>query len=112
MTTARSSERPRPDRAIAEIARCLRPAAASSRSISRSRAPRLARAYFAYLTVVGATVGTLLHRDPDTYRYIPASLARYPGAAAVAARLRAAGFHSVEVVHRMAGFMALHVAER
>ena len=59
--------------------------------------PGWRRAYFAYLGVVGATVGTLLHGDPDTYRYIPASLARYPGAEAVASRLRAAGFATADV---------------
>jgi ubiquinone/menaquinone biosynthesis methyltransferase len=101
------------DRAIAEIARVLRPGGRFlSLDFEKPEHPAWRRAYFAYLTVVGATVGTLLHGDPDTYRYIPASLARYPGAEAVAARFRAAGFHSVEVVHRMAGFMALHVAER
>ena len=29
-------------------------------------------------------LGWILHRDPDTYRYIPASIRRYPGARGVA----------------------------
>jgi demethylmenaquinone methyltransferase/2-methoxy-6-polyprenyl-1,4-benzoquinol methylase len=101
------------DRAIAEIARVLRPGGRFlSLDFERPAHAGWRRAYFAYLTVVGATVGALLHGDPDTYRYIPASLARYPGAAAVAGRLRAAGFASADVVPKMAGFMAIHVARR
>ncbi len=73
------------DRAIAEIARVLRPGGRFlSLDFEKPAHPGWRRAYFAYLGVVGATVGTLLHGDPDTYRYIPASLARYPGAGAVA----------------------------
>jgi demethylmenaquinone methyltransferase/2-methoxy-6-polyprenyl-1,4-benzoquinol methylase len=101
------------DRAIAEIARVLRPGGRFlSLDFEKPPSPGWRRAYFAYLTVVGSTVGTLLHGDPDTYRYIPASLKRYPGAGIVAERLRAHGFASAEVVPRMGGFMAIHVARR
>jgi ubiquinone/menaquinone biosynthesis methyltransferase len=101
------------DRAIGEIARVLRPGGRFlSLDFERPAHEAWRRAYCAYLTVVGATVGTVLHGDPDTYRYIPASLARYPGAEAVAARLRVAGFASAEVVPKMGGFMAIHVARR
>ncbi len=101
------------DRALAEIARVLRPGGRFlSLDFEKPAHAGWRRAYFAYLTVVGATVGTLLHGDPDTYRYIPASLARYPGAAAVADRLRAHGFASADVVPKMGGFMAIHVARR
>ena len=101
------------DRAIAEIARVLRPGGRFlSLDFEKPASAPWRQAYFAYLTVVGATVGTLLHGDPDTYRYIPASLARYPGAGAVAARLRAHGFAEAAVVPKMGGFMAIHVARR
>ena len=53
-----------------------------------------------------------LHRDPDTYRYIPASIRRYPGAQGVAERLRAHGFSNVRVVPVLFGLMSLHLAER
>jgi demethylmenaquinone methyltransferase/2-methoxy-6-polyprenyl-1,4-benzoquinol methylase len=100
-------------RAIAEIARVLAPGGRFlSLDFERPEHPGWRRAYFAYLTVVGSTVGTLLHGDPDTYRYIPASLARYPGADAVAAMLRDAGFAEAEAVRVMGGFMAIHVARR
>jgi ubiquinone/menaquinone biosynthesis methyltransferase len=101
------------DRAIAEIGRVLRPGGRFlSLDFEKPASPGWRRVYFAYLTVVGSTVGTLLHGDPDTYRYIPASLKRYPGASAVADRLRAHGFSTAEVVPKMAGFMAIHVATR
>jgi demethylmenaquinone methyltransferase/2-methoxy-6-polyprenyl-1,4-benzoquinol methylase len=101
------------DRAIAEIGRVLRPGGRFlSLDFEKPASPGWRRAYFAYLTVVGSTVGTLLHGDPDTYRYIPASLRRYPGAYVVAERLRAHGFASAEVIPKMGGFMAIHVARR
>ena len=69
-------------------------------------------AYLAYLTVVGSTLGWLLHRDPDTYRYIPASLRTYPGAAGVADMLKRRGF--VRVVHHpiLGGLMSIHEAHK
>ena len=56
--------------------------------------------YLAYLTVVGGALGWMLHRDPDTYRYIPASIRRYPGAEAVARMFEARGFAGVRALSR------------
>lgn len=73
----------------------------------------LARAiYFAYLTIVGSVVGFVLHRDPDTYRYIPESLRTYPGGEAVARLMRDHGFAEARVEPLLGGLMALHVARR
>ena len=58
------------------------------------------------------TLGFVLHRDPDTYRYIPASIRRYPGARGVAALMREAGFENVEAIPVLGGFMAIHVATK
>ena len=70
------------DAAIDEIARVLRPGGRLlSLDFNRPESAVIRAAYLAYLTGVGATLGWLLHRDPDTYRYIPASIRRYPGAA-------------------------------
>ena len=68
--------------------------------------------YLAYLTAVGGTLGYLLHRDPDTYRYIPESLRRYPGAPAVAALMRRAGFSDAEWTPVLGGLMAIHSARK
>jgi demethylmenaquinone methyltransferase/2-methoxy-6-polyprenyl-1,4-benzoquinol methylase len=49
-----------------------------------------------------------LHRDPDTYRYIPASIRTYPGAEGVAELMRARGFTTVRHYPVLGGLMAIH----
>jgi ubiquinone/menaquinone biosynthesis methyltransferase len=68
--------------ALSEIRRVLKPGGRML-SLDFDKPPnRLVRgAYLAYLTIVGSALGWGLHGDPDTYRYIPESIKRYPGAA-------------------------------
>jgi demethylmenaquinone methyltransferase/2-methoxy-6-polyprenyl-1,4-benzoquinol methylase len=66
-------------------------------------------AYLAYLTVVGGLLGIALHRDPNTYRYIPESLRLYPDAAAIGRMMSGTGFTTVEVIPLLGGLMAIHV---
>jgi ubiquinone/menaquinone biosynthesis methyltransferase len=68
--------------------------------------------YLAYLTVVGSTLGVVLHGNPDTYRYIPASIRRYPGARRVAEHMRNAGFVDVRHIPVLGGLMAIHLARK
>jgi demethylmenaquinone methyltransferase/2-methoxy-6-polyprenyl-1,4-benzoquinol methylase len=85
--------------AVDEIARVLKPGGRLlSLDFNRPRQPLILRAYLGYLTIVGSTLGWLLHRDADTYRYIPESVRRYPGAHGVADLLRGHGFADVRVV--------------
>lgn len=99
--------------AITEIARVLKPGGRLlSLDFNRPEPAAIRAIYLWYLTAVGATLGWVLHRDPDTYRYIPASIRRYPGARGVAERLRAHGFSNVRVVPLLFGLMSLHLAER
>lgn len=101
------------DAAIDEIARVLRPGGRLlSLDFNRPESAVIRAAYLAYLTGVGATLGWLLHRDADTYRYIPASIRRYPGARGVADRMKSRGFAQVRIVPLLFGLMTLHVAER
>jgi demethylmenaquinone methyltransferase / 2-methoxy-6-polyprenyl-1,4-benzoquinol methylase len=69
-------------------------------------------AYLTYLTVVGASLGWILHRDPDTYRYIPASIRQYPGAEAVARLFEERGFSRVRRYPLLGGLMTIHHAIR
>jgi len=65
-----------------------------------------------FLTMVGSAIGWILHRDPDTYRYIPASISRYPGADAVAQIMKARGFRTVAHYPVLGGLMAIHHASK
>jgi ubiquinone/menaquinone biosynthesis methyltransferase len=101
------------DAALAEIARVLTPnGRLLSLDFNRPANPLVRSVYLAYLTVVGSTLGTVLHGDPDTYRYIPASIRLYPGAPAVARMMQSHGFTHVEVIPVLGGLMAMHVATR
>jgi demethylmenaquinone methyltransferase/2-methoxy-6-polyprenyl-1,4-benzoquinol methylase len=101
------------DEGLAEIARVLRPGGLFlSLDFNRPDGALLREAYLAYLTITGSVLGLVLHGDADTYRYIAASLRRYPGAAAVSSRLRHAGFTHVEWRPLLGGLMSLHVARR
>jgi demethylmenaquinone methyltransferase/2-methoxy-6-polyprenyl-1,4-benzoquinol methylase len=99
--------------AIDELHRILAPGGRLlSLDFNRPAHPIVRAAYLAYLTVVGSLLGLVLHGDPDTYRYIPESIRRYPGAPAVARLLEEHGFEDVRVVPVLFGLMAIHVARR
>jgi ubiquinone/menaquinone biosynthesis methyltransferase len=100
------------DAAIDEIARVLKPGGRLlSLDFNKPENPLIRAVYLAYLTMVGSTLGWILHRDPDTYRYIPASIRRYPGARGVADRLAARGFDRVTILPLLFGLMSLHMAD-
>jgi demethylmenaquinone methyltransferase/2-methoxy-6-polyprenyl-1,4-benzoquinol methylase len=99
--------------AVEEIHRVLRPGGLLlSLDFDRPANPSVRWGYLGYLTVVGSALGWVLHRDPDTYRYIPESIRRYPGAAGVAAMLGRAGFDESRVMPLLGGLMAINVARR
>ena len=104
---------PRIEPAIAEIHRVLRPGGVLlSLDFDRPDNAVLRAIYLGYLTLVGSALGWVLHRDPDTYRYIPASIARYPGARGVSTLLAGAGFEECRVLPLLGGLMAINVARR
>ena len=100
-------------KAIEEIGRVLSPGGQLlSLDFNRPSNPIVRAAYLAYLTVVGAALGWILHRDPDTYRYIPASIRQYPGADAVARLFESRGFTGVRCYPVLFGLMTIHHATR
>ena len=104
---------PELDTAVGELFRVVKPGGRVLSLDFNRPANRVVRSlYLAYLTLVGSILGWALHRDPDTYRYIPASLRTYPGASGVAALLEARGF--VRVVHYpvLGGLMSIHMGHR
>ena len=97
--------------ALAEIHRVLRPGGVLlSLDFNRPRQPIVRFVYLSYLTLVGSALGFVLHGDPDTYRYIPESIRRYPGAEGVCAIAREQGFSSCGHSRVLGGLMAIHRA--
>jgi demethylmenaquinone methyltransferase/2-methoxy-6-polyprenyl-1,4-benzoquinol methylase len=100
-------------RALREIHRVLEPGGiACSLDFDRPDAAWLRGIYLSFLTVFGAALGLVLHGRSETYRYIPASIRRYPGARGVARMMREAGFAEVRHVPLLGGLMAIHLFRR
>ena len=98
--------------ALREMVRVLRPGGRMlSLDFNRPASPAVRGVYLAYLMVVGSALGWILHGDPDTYRYIPESLVRYPGAAGVATMMREEGFTHVSWWPLLGGLMAINAGQ-
>ena len=99
--------------ALSEIHRVLMPGGCLlALDFDKPANPAVRAVYLAYLTLVGSALGLALHRDPDTYRYIPESIRRYPGAAGVSRLAREAGFSQCRHTPVLGGLMALHSATK
>jgi len=99
--------------ALAEVHRVLAPGGRFlSLDFNRPTSPVIRVVYHAYLSVVGSVLGAVLHRDPNTYRYIPESIRLYPGAHGVGRLMDEAGFADVRVVPVFGGLMAIHSARK
>ena len=101
------------DAGLAESFRCLRPGGRLiSLDFGHPRSAALRRAYFAYLNVSTRVVGWAIHRDPESYVYIPESLRRFPGQSEMVRRMEAAGFERCRYEELMLGTMAINYGDR
>jgi demethylmenaquinone methyltransferase/2-methoxy-6-polyprenyl-1,4-benzoquinol methylase len=99
------------EQSLREISRILAPGGMLLSLDFDRPSGRLTRAvYLVYLTIVGSVLGLALHGDPDTYRYIPESIRRYPGARGVCALILRSGFRSCRHERVLGGLMAIHAA--
>ena len=64
-----------------------------------------------YTHVLVPRIAVLFGGDAAAYRYLPASVDRFPGAERLADRLRAAGFSDVRFERLTFGTVAIHVAQ-
>jgi demethylmenaquinone methyltransferase / 2-methoxy-6-polyprenyl-1,4-benzoquinol methylase len=104
---------PELDGALAEIHRVLAPGGQLlSLDFDLPSSPLVRRAYLAWLRLFGGALGWLLHRDPETYRYIPETLRRYPGARGVCGQLDRTGFQDIRWLPVLGGLLAIHIAQR
>ena len=98
---------------LAEIARCLRPGgrlAALDFGLPRSRFLRAA--CFAHLELTTRIAGWLLHRDAESYVYIPESLRRFPEWGPFQEMLVEAGFKTCQKRQLALGGMSIFTAVR
>jgi len=95
---------------LREMRRVLRPGGvAAILEFSQPRNPAFAALYGFYSRRVLPALGGMLTGAGDAYRYLPASIAKFPGAAELAAGMRAAGFAEVTYEYLTGGTVALHL---
>ena len=97
------------DKALAEMARVLKPGGRLLvLEFSKVAAP-LAKAYDWYSFNVLPRVGRWVAGDGESYRYLAESIRVHPDQATLKAMMKTAGFGHVDVHNMSAGVVALHV---
>lgn len=100
------------DRSIGEIRRVLRPGGRFvALDFGRAEPAWLDRVYVRYLEMSTSVAGWLLHRDVESYRYIPESLRTYPAQQGVTASMQRHGFERCGSVDLMFGTMAVNFGD-
>jgi demethylmenaquinone methyltransferase/2-methoxy-6-polyprenyl-1,4-benzoquinol methylase len=101
------------DAGLAEAARVLRPGARFViLEFSTPPSQPLRGLYFFYFRRILPLIGRLVSRHGDAYSYLPESVLAFPEPDALAARMRAQGFHQVEYTVLLGGICAIHVGTK
>lgn len=99
-------------RALAEIRRVLRPGGRLLVLEFSQPAPPLRPLYFFYLRRILPALAGWITRDRAAYDYLNATIVAFPGRAALAAEIGAAGFAACTATGLTGGIVALHEARR
>lgn len=101
------------DAGLREVRRVLEPGARFViLEFSTPRSVFVRTGYHAYFHHVLPFIGGLVSGHGTAYRYLPRSVANFPSADALAARMTAAGFHGVHWQALTFGVAAVHVGEK
>jgi demethylmenaquinone methyltransferase/2-methoxy-6-polyprenyl-1,4-benzoquinol methylase len=102
-----------PERALAELARVLRPGARLAiLEFGQPRIPGIRTLYAWYFRYLLPAVGKLVSHHQSAYSYLPASVGTFPPPAEFAKSLETHGFGSVTAVPLTFGIVYLYVATR
>jgi demethylmenaquinone methyltransferase/2-methoxy-6-polyprenyl-1,4-benzoquinol methylase len=100
------------DWCIGEIRRCLAPGGKLvSLDFGRAEPDWLDRWYLRYLDLSTSVAGWVLHRDVESYRYIPESLRQYPAQRGVTELMQRHGFVRCGHIDLVFGSMAINFGQ-